>query len=67
MTVTLVRQEQYTKGWIGLSTDDKPTSQSGNVLIGANNGDTFYEVDTAKTFIFHDDSWYDMQDGSVDS
>ncbi len=67
MAVTLIRQDTYTKGYIGLYTDTKPTQQSGSLTDGVNNGDTFYEVDTAKTFIFYEGDWYDMADGTKES
>ena len=67
MTVTLIRQEAYTKAYIGLKTDDKPSGESSYLKDGVNNGDTFYEVDTAKTFIFYEGDWYDMSDGSKET
>lgn len=67
MTVSIIRQETYTKGYIGQQDDTKPTNQQGSLVEGVNNGDTFYEVDTAKTFIFYEGDWYDMQDGTKDT
>ena len=60
MTVNLVRQNSYTKDYIGLASDTKPTKESGSLVEGVNNGDTFYEVDTGKKYIFLDGTWYVM-------
>ena len=39
--------------YIGKSTDVKPVE-------GVLNGETFYEVDTKKAYIFYDGGWYDL-------
>lgn len=67
MTVTLIRQDAYTKGYLGSKTDTKPTGESGSLKDGVNNGDTFFEVDSGKTFIFYEGDWYNMADGSKSS
>lgn len=47
-------------GWInrfqGLSTDAKPAT--------AQEGSTFFELDTQKEFIFHDGTWHEWRDHS---
>ena len=67
MTVSLIRQDAYTKGYIGLSTDDKPSAEGGSLLDGVNNGDTFFEANTGTQYIFCDGDWYDMATGEKDS
>lgn len=67
MAVTLIRQEAYTKGYVGSQDDDKPTTQQGSLMDGVNNGDTFFEVDTGKTFMYYEGDWYDMQTGEKES
>ena len=60
MAICLIRQDTYTKGWQGLSTDTKPLGADEIGINGANNGDTFYAVDDKKTYVFHDGTWYEM-------
>lgn len=67
MTVSIIRLEPYTKGYIGLSTDTKPTADSGSYNDVVNNGDTFFVADEGKTYIFCDGDWYDMATGEKDS
>lgn len=64
MTVTLVNQGSYTKSWIGLSTDQKPAQSTNGKTDGANNGDSFREVDTATRYIFLDGKWYNYETGA---
>lgn len=59
MTVVLIRQDSYTKGWQGLSSDTKPAGADEIGVNGANSGDTFYEVDTKKNYVFHEGTWYE--------
>lgn len=67
MVYTLIRQDPYTKGFIGSHEDTKPTQASSSLTEGINNGDTFFEADTGKTFIFYEGTWYDMSNGEADS
>ena len=67
MTVSLMRQDAYTKQYIGLSTDTKPTQEASSLKDGVNNGDTFFVADEGKTYIFCDGDWYDMATGDKDS
>ena len=39
--------------YIGKSTDDKP-------VTGVKNGETLYEVDTKKSYIFYNGEWYEV-------
>ena len=67
MSITLIEQGAYTKSWIGLSTDTMPQQASQENMNGANNGDKFTQLDTAKTYMYMDGSWYDVATGSVKS
>ena len=39
--------------YLGLSTDNKPTS--------AVNGSTFYEVDSSTLYIYYEGTWYEQE------
>ena len=41
--------------FIGLSTEDKPTS--GEKVV---DGSTFFEVDTSKVYVWYKDQWYEV-------
>lgn len=53
MAVSLIRQDAYTKGYVGLSTDTKVTT-------GMNDGDTFLEADSGDTYVFCTGTWYNI-------
>ena len=51
--------EQYIRwDFIGLSTDDKPTSENEKVTDGS----TYYESDTSKYYVYYKGTWYEKQD-----
>ena len=46
--------------FIGLSTDEKPTSANEKVT----NGSTYYESDTSKYYVYYEGTWYEKTDTS---
>lgn len=50
--------QKYRWDFIGLSTDDKPTSQTSEKVV---NGSTYYCSDTSKLYVYCDGTWYERQ------
>lgn len=48
----------YRWDFIGLSTDDKPTSETSEKVV---NGSTFYCSDTSKLYVYCDGTWYERK------
>ena len=48
----------YRWDFIGLSTDDKPTSEASEKVV---NGSTFYCSDTSKLYVYCDGTWYERK------
>lgn len=50
--------QKYRWDFIGLSTDDKPTSETSDKVV---NGSTYYCSDTSKLYVYCDGTWYERK------
>lgn len=50
--------QKYRWDFIGLSTDEKPTSETSDKVV---NGSTYYCSDTSKLYVYCDGTWYERK------